>query len=206
MFPYLPNFNPHNLKPANFVCGPHQLIVNIRRSSKQSSNGRCRFLQSKVGGLHFCTDIHYSTYLGIETHRHADGQTNKQADQQTDTVHRGRQPESRQTGGKADRLADRKTDVQKEGQLDRHILKYLPVLTVWQLFMQAGRWVGRQEGRQENRVAVRRADRQAGRQEGMQKGKNAGRQTDRQTEVQEDRRTDIHRHTDNGQCKNTGTG
>jgi hypothetical protein len=52
-------------------------------------------------------------YVGIETHRHTDRLT-KQADRQTDTVHRDRQPDSRQTGGKADRIADRNTDVHKK--------------------------------------------------------------------------------------------
>ena len=94
------------------------------------------------------TDV--QTYMHIFVHtciyRHRDTQTyrwtDKQADRQADSVHRGRQPDSRQTGSKADRLADRKTDVQKEGQQDRQTLKYLPILTVRQLFMQASRQAG----------------------------------------------------------------
>ena len=80
--------------------------------------------------------------VGVETHRHTDGQTNRRTDRQILYICRGRQPDSRQTDGKADRLADRKTDVQKEGQQDRQTLKYLPILTVRQLFMQASRQAG----------------------------------------------------------------
>jgi hypothetical protein len=79
-------------------------------------------------------------YIFVRTYiyRHRDTETyrrtDKQVDQQTDTLLRGRQPDSGQTGGKADRLADRKTDIQKEGQVDRQTLKKLLVLTVGQLF------------------------------------------------------------------------
>jgi hypothetical protein len=61
------------------------------------------------------------------------------------------QQAKRQTGGKADRLADRKTDVQKEGKLNRQTLKYLLVLTVRQLFMQASRQAGGLAGRKAGR-------------------------------------------------------
>jgi hypothetical protein len=64
-------------------------------------------------------------------------------DIQTDRQTSGLTDRQQATGGKADRLADRKTDVQKEGKLDRQTFKYLPVLTVRQLFMQASRQVGR---------------------------------------------------------------
>jgi hypothetical protein len=80
------------------------------------------------------------------------------------TVHRGRQPDSSQTGGKADRLADRKTDVQKEGQLDRQTLKYLPVLTVHKLFMQVSRQAGGLASRKAGSKTGRKAGRKTGRQ------------------------------------------
>ncbi len=63
---------------------------------------------------HTCKFVYRHTYIGIETLRHTeDRQTSGPTDRYC-TYCRGRQLDSRQTGGKADRLADRKTDVQKE--------------------------------------------------------------------------------------------
>ena len=116
------------------------------------------------------TDVQTYMYIFVQTfiYRHRDTQTyrrtDKQADRQTDTVHRGRHPDSRQRRGKGDILADRKTDIQKEGQLGRQILKYLPVLTVWQLFIQASRQAGGLAGRKAGSKEGRKAGRKTGRQ------------------------------------------
>jgi hypothetical protein len=37
-FSYLPYFNPQKIKPAIFLCGPRQMILNIRRSSQNMKN------------------------------------------------------------------------------------------------------------------------------------------------------------------------
>ncbi len=42
--PISTDFNPQKRKPAIFLCGPHQLIVNSRQSSQNVKNGWCRFL------------------------------------------------------------------------------------------------------------------------------------------------------------------
>ncbi len=64
MFTYLPNFNPLKRKPAISVCGPYQLIVNIRESSQHHNNGRCRFLQNKVSELYIVNDIFWQNFFG----------------------------------------------------------------------------------------------------------------------------------------------
>ncbi len=110
--------------------------------------------------------------------------------------------DSRQTGGKADRIADRKTVVKKEGQLDRQTLKYLPVLTARQPFMQASRQAGglagrkagskKQAGRLAGRQERSKAGRQAGGQEGRKECRMAEMQVDRQTDIQKDSCTNMH--------------
>jgi len=52
MFLYVLNFNPQKQKPAISVCGPRQLIVNSRQSSKNVKNNWCRFLPYKVTELY----------------------------------------------------------------------------------------------------------------------------------------------------------
>ncbi len=74
------------------------------------------------------------------------------------------------------------TEKQTYRKKDRETLKYLPILTVRQLFMQASRQqVGRQAGRQTGR--------QAGRQAGRQSGSKA---VDRQQEDRMAGKTNIH--------------
>ncbi len=90
----------------------------------------------------------------------------RQTDQQTDRQILYIEANSWTAGnqGNADRLADGKTDVQKEGQLDRQTLKYLPLFTVRQPFMQASRQAGGLAGRKAGSKAGRQEDRQAVRQ------------------------------------------
>ncbi len=124
-----------------------------------------------------------------QTHRHTDGQTNIPTDRQ---IQRDRKLDSRQTGSKADRHADRKIDVQTEGQVDRHNLKYLTVLYSLAA-IQAGKQAGRLVGRQEDRQAERQADKLAGGKEvqysTVQKYRQQTDRTDRQ-EWQTDQQSD----------------
>ncbi len=157
------------------------------------------------------------TYIGIETHRHTDGQTKKRTDRQILYIDADSRTAGKQAVGQTDLQTERQTYIKKNSF-------EIFASTFWQLFMQASRQAGGLAGRKAGRKAGRRtgrskADRQAGRKAGGQEGRNAGgqkcrysRQTDRGTERQmykyAHRQTEIntYRHTQTNrqtyrQCK-----
>ncbi len=69
MFPYVPDFNPRNKKPAISMCEPHQLIVNSRQNFQNGKNGWCRFLPFKVIELYRYTlmTIFENIFLKIQS-------------------------------------------------------------------------------------------------------------------------------------------
>jgi hypothetical protein len=87
--------------------------------------------------VYFCTDTYIYMHRDTQTYS-TDGQTNKRTDRQILYI----EADSQTAGKQAVRKTDLQTDVQKEGQLDRQTLKYLPIITVRQLFMQASRQAG----------------------------------------------------------------
>ncbi len=73
------------------------------------------------------TDVQTYMHIFVQTYiyRHRDTQkyrwTDKQADRQTDTAHRGRHPDSRQTGGQNCRQKNRRTERRTARQTDFEI-------------------------------------------------------------------------------------